>query len=343
MRLWRLLFLPPLCLFAVGCQPLGPEGDVAAVVNGYKITYDELEKYYRSQVEEMGDPPSDDQAHMLRLNVLREVIDRQIMLQKAAEKGLIAVDSEVDAKLNEYKAPYDTEEEFQQHLAERGMTLGELRAELRRQLTVEKFLNREITSKIDITKGELREYYEENRGSFNVPEQQLHLAQIVVTARSETPVPNLRNDDATDMETARAKIQMIEQRLKKGDDFATLAQNYSEDPVSTPNGGDLGFVTQSSLEKADIVLRRVVASLSPGEISPVVKTDDEFRILKLISVEPAGQRDFEAPRVQQTIRENLRNRKDQLLKTAYLEVARNEAKVKNFYAQRIVREFGAGG
>ena len=328
-----------LLLAAAGCQSGSSEG-VAAVVNGYKITYAELEQYYQSQVERAQAPSSDDEQKMLRLNLLREVIDRQIMLQRAEKLGLMAVDSEVESRLKEYRSPYDSDAAFEAYLKGRGMTLEDLKTELRRTLTIEKLFNKEVTSRISVDDAELKEFYEENKASFNLPEQQVHLAQILVTAKPEVPVPNLRNDDARDAETAQAKIEMIAQRLQNGADFAELAQNLSEDPVSTPSGGDLGFIPQSSLERADLTLRRVVASLSPGEISPVIKTGDEFRIIRLISVEPAGQRDFSDPRVQQTLRETLINRKDQLLKAAYLEVARNEAKVENHLAEKVVKDFG---
>jgi peptidyl-prolyl cis-trans isomerase SurA len=68
----------------------------------------------------------------------------------------------------------------------------------------------------------------------------------------------------------------------------------------------------------------------------VLRTQDGYRILKVISREPAGQRELADPKVQQTIRETLINRKDQLLKAAYYEVARNEAKVVNYFANRII-------
>ena len=81
-----------------------------------------------------------------------------------------------------------------------------------------------------------------------------------------------------------------------------------------------------------IDLKKMMSSLSPGQTSGIIPTPEGFRILKVISKEPAGQRDQKDPRVQQTIRETLLNRKDQLLKAAYYEVARNEAKVTNYLA-----------
>ena len=313
--------------------------NVAASVNGYNITHEQLEKYYRSQAQGLAEKPAEEQASLMKLNLLREMIDNQIMLQRAEKLGLMAVDSDVDAKLAELKAPY-TQEEFERQLKERGLTLEEMKTELRRTLSIQKLFNKEITAKIAISDAEVRAFYDANKANFNLAEPQVHLGQILVTSVPDPQIRNLRNDKARNDEEARKKIQMLEARLKKGEEFATLAQNFSEDPNSAPNGGDLGFIPQSALQKADSELRRVVALLQPGETSPVVPTPQAWRIIKLYSREPAGQREFSDPRVQQTVRETLLNRKDQLLKAAYYETARNEARVVNHLAQRLAAEAG---
>ena len=123
--------------------------------------------------------------------------------------------------------------------------------------------------------------------------------------------------------------------MKQGEDFAVVASNFSEDPNSAQNGGDLGFVPESALEKANAELRKAVMAMSPGQITPIIHTSEGYRILKVMSKEPAGQRELSDPRVQQNIREILRNRKDQLLRAAYYEIARNDAKVVNYFAQSV--------
>ena len=104
----------------------------------------------------------------------------------------------------------------------------------------------------------------------------------------------------------------------------------------------MGFVTQSALEKAPPNLRRAVAALQPGDFSPVVETDGEFRILHLISVEPAGQREFDAPSVQEAIRGVLANRKEQVLRLVLYETERNQAEIRNHLADEIASEYGLG-
>jgi peptidyl-prolyl cis-trans isomerase SurA len=316
------------------CNRAAP-ANVAASVNGRPITYADVDKQYEAQ---FGGPAGDrsvgDQAAIQKLEVLRTLIDNEIMLQRAEKLGLMAVESDVEAKFTELKAPY-TQEEFQKQLAARKMTTDDLKAQLRRDLSIQKLFNKEITSQITITDKDITDFYNSNKASFNLAEPQIHMAQILVTPGVDN-VRNLKNDDAQDDEQARKKIQSIEARLKQGEDFAMLAQNYSEDPNSTQNGGDLGFIPESALEKANVDLRQTLMSLRPGQITPVLKTAEGFRILRLITREPAGQRDLSDPKVQQTIRETLINRKDQLLKAAYYEMSRNDAKVVNYFVNTIV-------
>ena len=166
-----------------------------------------------------------------------------------------------------------------------------------------------------------------------------------------TPAPNPQahnqNDKAQNEAEARKKIQMIANRLDSGDDFATLAMKYSEDPETSGNGGDLGTVQESGLKGTDPATRDAVMKLKPGQYSTVIAVVNPatrqavgYRIVKLVSKEPAGQREFGDPRVQQAIRSQLHDRREQLLKAAYYEVLRDTAKVENFYAKKVLDSNG---
>lgn len=317
----------------VGCKK-SPPANVAATVNNRPITYSDLEREYQAQFPSSSPGESSDQTSIQKLEVLRTLIDNEIMLQRAEKQGLMATDADVEAKLNQVKAPY-TQEEFQRQLDARKMTMQDLRTKFRRDLSVDKLFNKEITSRITITDRDVTDFYNSNKPSFNLAEPQIHMARIMVTPHPDPNARNLKNDKAQTEDQARKKIAMLDARIRQGEDFAMLAQNYSEDPNSTPNGGDLGFIPESALEKANVELRKLVMELHPGQCSRIIRTQEGYQILKVISKEPAGQRELNDPRVQQTIRETLLNRKDQLLKAAYFEVARNEAKVVNYFATGI--------
>jgi len=327
--------VPLICcaLLASSCSSSIAPG-VAATVNGRPIYYTEIDSNYKSQFPAQGEGENEDQIQLRRIEVLGSLIDNEIMFQRAEKASLVATDADVTARLTEMKAPYTTEE-FDKQLKDWGLTLDQLKERIRKDESVKKLFNKEISSKINISDADVSSFYNANRGSFNLPEPQVHMAQILVTPHVDTNVRNLKNDKAKNDAEARQKIQALEARLKQGEDFATLAQNYSEDPQSTPNGGDLGFLAESALDKSSPELKRLVLSMRPGSISPIIPSQDGYRILKVISKEPAGQRELGDPRVQQTIRETLLSRKDQLLKSAYYGVARNEARVMDYMAIKI--------
>lgn len=308
--------------------------NVAALVNGRPVTYPELDRAIAAQFPNNNLKASDDQTTQLRLDTLRALIDNEIMLQRAGRQGLLASDADVEAKFNELKTPY-TQEQFQKLLSQRRMNVDDLKAQIRRDLSVQKLFNKEIGSHISISDGDVASFYNSNKGTFNLAENQVRLAQILVTGRADPNVHNLKNDKAQTDEQARNKIQMIQLRVRQGEDFGTLAQNYSED-ASASNGGDLGFVPESTLDKANPDLRRLILDMTPGQVSQVIHTPEGYRLIKLISKEPAGQRELSDPRVQENIRRELFQRKDQLLRSAFYEVARSEAKVTNYYAQSVL-------
>jgi peptidyl-prolyl cis-trans isomerase SurA len=329
-------FAPACALIGLSSCHKAPPAGVAAMVDGHAITYGQLDKTYKSQYGNAPENANPDLVKSQRLELLGSLITNQIMLQEAEKLGLQAVDADVDAELNRMKAPY-TKEEFDKQLAGRNMTVDDLKTEVRQKLTVDKLIAKEITSHITITDADVANFYNANKASFNLAEPQVHLAQIVVTPMPDSNVRNLKNSKAQNPAEAEQKIKDIERRIKeRGEDFATLAQNYSEDPNTAPNGGDMGFIPESTLEKANTDLRRMVMSLQPGTVSPIIHTQGDYRILKLIAKEPAGQRDLNDPRVQENIRENLRNSADQVLRNAYYEVARNRSKVENYLALSIV-------
>jgi len=328
------------------CQRKGSSPDVMARINGREITRAEVEKYFDNQTSGAPQQPTGEQASSLRLSILRQLIDDEILMQRAEKLGLLATDEEVNRRLNEIKAPY-TKEEFDKRLEAKKISLDDFKRDLRRSLTVDKVLNREITSKINITDQDITSYYNAHKSEFNLIEPQYHLAHILVTTAPNPQVHNLKNDKARNEAEARKKIQTLLNRLDSGEDFATLAMNYSEDPETASNGGDLGFTPESSLKGTDPATRDAISKLKPGQYSsiiPVVNPTTHqlfgYRIVKLIAKEPAGQRDLNDPRVQQAIREQLRDRREQLLKAAFYEEIRDQARVENFYAEQILSQAG---
>jgi peptidyl-prolyl cis-trans isomerase SurA len=313
--------------------------EVWAEVNGHPIYRDEVESYYRRRVSSASGPVSDEQALSLKLNLLNELIDNQLLVQRAAELRLVVPEAEVDHRIAELQSPYSAEA-FQKKLADDGLTPAGLREQVQQSLLVRKLLDREIHSRLKISPAEIGAYYQRNKARFDVLETRYHLAQILVTPAREGKLQNARRSDAVGRLEAERKVRMIEGQLRSGADFAQLAGEYSEDSATASGGGDMGFVPASTLA-ADTKLRDGVGLLHVGQVSGAIRDGEgNFHILKLLGREDAGQRSLSDPQVQRTIRDTLLGQREELLKAAYLEDLRNRAKVKDDLARRTVDSAG---
>jgi peptidyl-prolyl cis-trans isomerase SurA len=212
-------------------------------------------------------------------------------------------------------------------------------------LTETKLMNKEIESKINITDAQIAAFYAAHKADFDLIEPQYHLAQIVVTTAPAQQSPNLQGEKPANDGDAKRKIDAAYSQLESGVDFATVAVNLSEDPNTASNGGDMGFVRESQL-KADTEVYDAISKLKPDQFTDAIPEYDSghkvagYAIFKLISREPAGQRELNDPRVQQAIHQSLHDSQKQLLQTAYLETLTDGAKVRNFLAEQILKQTG---
>lgn len=331
-------------IFVTGCHH-SHDPNVVASVNNKPIMKDDVDMLYKQMLGDSSQEPSTEQADIMRLNAVQSLIKQEVLMQRAAKLHLTASDEEVQAKLEEIKAPY-TQEEFQQKLDQQHMTLAKLKDQIRRNKTEEKLFNKEINSKINITDADITNYYNAHKVAFNVPEPQYHLAEIVVTS---IPAPkqqagNLQNSKATNDAEAKRKIDMIRNRIGSGEDFGMLAANFSESPSNAQSGGDMGVISESQLKThADVYA--AISKLKPGQVTSVLPVYDTpgskravgYAIYKLLDKESAGQHDLNDPRVQQAIRKQLRDARSQLLQNAYIEMLQDQARVVNYYAENIFK------
>jgi peptidyl-prolyl cis-trans isomerase SurA len=343
-RLLSALLISTFALVA-GCHK-GPQDGVVATVNGKPILRTEVDKVYAAQLANnpQQQTPSPDQVAALKLNILRELITEEIVEQRAAKQNLTATDAEVDGKLAEMKAPY-TEEQFNARLTASNRTLDDLKRDLRRSLTIDKLLNKEINSRITVTDSDVSNYYNAHKAEFDLIEAQYHLAQIQVTDQGPQQTTNLQNNKAASDDDARKKIQALKNRIDAGEDFGALAMNFSERADTAPNGGDMGFVTESQMKQSDPATYAAIMKLKAGQTTDILPLIDPsthkavgYSIYKLISRDAAGQRDLSDPRVQQAIRQQLHDSRSQLLKSAYFEMLHDQAKIENFLAEQVFRD-----
>jgi len=330
LALLGLALLSPLALAGCAARGGGPGPGVLATVNGQPVHQVELDQLYAQQTAgAASDSPAPlpaAQALQLKLTLLNQLIDRHILLQYAARTGIIADPTKLTQEM-------DVGRVRQPNLAE-----AALRQQATDTLVLNQLMQREVASKVQVTDAEVEDFYKQNLASFHLPEPQYHVLEILVTSKP-APVTNLAEDKAATPAAARKKIDMLRQRLesKAPPDFAALAQQYSEDSATASSGGDLGLIPQSVLlTQTPAPLRQAILALQPGQISPVVSADGSYYLLKLVGIEPAGLRPLSDPQVRQSIHDLLANAREQVLQTAFLTVARDQAQVVNYFAQKVL-------
>jgi peptidyl-prolyl cis-trans isomerase SurA len=335
-------FIPVALLAFAGCNRT-PSADVVATVNGHAIMRADLDHMYQAQLAQaQGQQSSPEEADSLRLSSVHELIDEEILVQRAAKMNLTATPEEVDAQVNKMKAAY-TDDQFAAQLKASNRTLDEVKHDVRQSLTIEKLLNKEIRSKVTVSDADVTNYYDNHKAEFDVVEPTYRLAVIRVTSVPSSQPANLQGSKATTDAEAKRKVQALKNRLDSGEDFGTIAANFSEDPNTAPSGGDMGYVRESVL-RSDPTVGAALLKLKVGQVSDIFPLLDEqtkkpvgYSIYKLLEREPAGQREISDPVVQQHIHDLLRNSRSQLIQNAYFEMLRDQAKVENFFAENIFK------
>ncbi|HEX3472021.1 MAG TPA: SurA N-terminal domain-containing protein [Silvibacterium sp.] len=300
--------------------------EAAATVNGRVITRSELDRACAGQSNGTSQTLQISEAGLCKLSALNGLINEEILQQQAEKLHIAATEDDIESRLIEMKAPY-TEEEFADYLKHQGVTINELKREIGRSQSQENLLNKEINLRITVTDADIASYYQAHASEFNLPEQYFHLAKIVVNTDS-------------DPANALKKIATILDLLHSGQDFSVVAEKYSDDKETSPKGGDMGMVPESALKGYPAVYE-AISKRQSGQFTDVIPIRENststnvtrYVIVKIIETVSAGQHKLADPRVQQRIRSELHQRRSELLTTAYLEILRSKAHVRNYLAE----------
>lgn len=324
---------------AAGCQrkPAAVSADTWATVDGRPITRDDVEKAFR-RTQDNAATLSAEEAMTLKLSLLNEMIVQDLLLTKARALKIDVPDTEVDAAYTEAKKNL-SDEAFDAELKKRNLGAADMKDGLKREMIAKKLMDQEVVSKVSVTDQDVTDFYNANRAQFTVAEESYRIAQIVVTPERAAQPANRTGNDATTPQEAAFKVRMITERLKAGVRFSDVAADYSEDPESAPRGGDLGLVPMSALKQAPEALRNAVIGKTPGSVN-LVTAGGIYTLVLVIAHEQAGERGLSTPGVKEGITQTLKDRKEQLLRTAYLSAVRGDAVVVNHLARRIVEGNG---
>jgi peptidyl-prolyl cis-trans isomerase C len=207
--------------------------------------------------------------------VLDGVIARRLLIQEAKTAKIPVPPAEVEARLEELRKRFPNPEEFKKAIASQGLTEERLRAELSDQLLVQKLITTQILPSVIVDDQTAKAFYDQNQAQMKQPERR-HLRHILIRAEEKAP--------AADKAKAKAKADELLGRIKKGEDFAKLATENSEDPGSKPRGGDLSWISPGQTVPP---FEQAAWALKPNEVSPVVETAFGFHIIQMLERQDA--------------------------------------------------------
>ena len=195
------------------------------------------------------------------------------------------------------------------------LTEAIIKSQIEHGLTIQSFIDREFIQKIEIPDEEVRSFYDKNLDQFRQPEQ-VRASHILIKSDPK--------DDQQKKAASRKQAEDIREKLNKGEDFAKLAEKYSQGPTSV-NGGDLGFFGRGKMVKA---FEEVAFAMKPGEISDIVETQFGYHIIKVTDrkAETVLQYDTVRDRLREVLTQNKANEKI----GAYINELKKKADVKIF-------------
>jgi peptidyl-prolyl cis-trans isomerase SurA len=266
--------------------------DVIARVNDRIISRSDMERSIQQlAAENQQNHVPADEAEDRQKNLLRDMVDQQLLLSRAKELGLNA-DAEVIRRLDEIRKQnhLDSMEALEKAAAQQGVSFEDFKANIRNGILTQQVVRDEVGRHIQMTKGTEQAYYDAHKNEFAQPEQ-VRLSEILV------PTPA----DASDavVAQAQAKADSIAEKIKGGADFAEMAKQNSGGPTAS-QGGDLGLFKRGALAK---VLEDQTFSLPTGGVTAPIRTRQGFVILKVTDHQQAGVPAIEdiEPRIQEAI------------------------------------------
>jgi len=263
--------------------------EVLARVNGEAISKSDFEDAIRTAEQQAGTPVPPDQRDRVYRQILDQMIGYKLLTQESKARKVNIPDADVEARIISLKQQFPTEDAFKQALAQRHMTVEQIKADARQNLAISKLVDDEIAPKVAVKAEDVQSFYQQNPQNFKESEK-VHASHILISAP--------KTADAATRDKARAKAEAILKDVQSGKDFATLAKQNSEDPGSAANGGDLGFFQQGQMVPQ---FNEVAFSLKPGAVSKVVETDFGYHIIKVIEKQPGRTvpLDEAKPRIEQ--------------------------------------------
>jgi len=276
---------------------------IIAQVNGRAITEKNLEEKMKATINRMyfhrNLPP--EKEIQVKKQALEALILEELFYQEARKQNIKVDKKEINRRFDKITKRFKSRSDFKKALKKKGYTIKDFKKKIKREYLIQEAFRRNVLEKVSLTEEDLRKYYDENKSKFIKPES-INLQHILIEVRDPL--------SEASWQEAHKKITDIYNRLKKGEDFSTLARLYSED-LYRIKGGHLGEVHRGRLSPE---IEKKGFSMDKGEISQPIKTEMGYHIIKILDRREARQLAFNE------VKEKLRKE----LEEKFLTEAKNE-------------------
>jgi peptidyl-prolyl cis-trans isomerase SurA len=350
MKKLLLILVAITCLSALAAAQVVEE--IIARVNSQIITRSEFQRSKQQLVEDVKqqDAANADKLYAEReKDVLRDLIDQQLLLEKGKDLGITG-DTDLVKRLDQMRKDMklDTMEELEKAATAQGISYEDFKQNMRNQIVTQKVIGEEVGSHLSINKEAEQKFYDEHKNEMEQPES-IKLSEILVAPKKtavekppDGPVPGNPADpsaatgdaakdqeaakqaaDAAALTVAEAKANDLLKQIRGGASFEDVAKKNSDGP-SASQGGDLGVFKRGSLAKE---LEDKTFAMKAGDVTDVIRTKQGYVILKVTGHQVAGipaLKDVE-PRIQdalyyQQLQPALRAYLTKLRENAYIDI-----------------------
>jgi peptidyl-prolyl cis-trans isomerase C len=294
---------------------------VVATGKGFEIKRSQLDDAfinYNASVQASGQTIPEEQRAMVRSNLLQNLIINRILIQKATAEDNSKIGKMVDAYLAQARSNSASPEAFEARVKATGMTLAQLRDKMLEEQLCRSIRLREITNGIVITDVEIKKFYQDNPDKFQMPER-VRAAHILVSTQDPVSRQNLTPDKKKEKLKLAGELKA---RAEKGEDFAALAKQYSDDPGSKNKGGEYTFRRGQMVPEFEAA----AFSMKVNQISDPVETQYGYHVIKLLEKLPASKVDY--AKAGPDIRDYLTEKQAEKALPAYLDKLKASADVK---------------
>jgi peptidyl-prolyl cis-trans isomerase SurA len=313
--------------------------EIIARVNNEIVTRSEYVRsrdQLKQEVQQQDPANADRDFTEKQRDVLRDLIDQQLLLQKGKDLGING-DTELIKRLDEMRKQMNLEtmEDLEKAAEAQGASYEEFKQNMRNQIITQKVISNEVGQKLSMNKDEEKKFYDQHRAELEQPEQ-VRLSEILIAPKTPAkpaagadgkPAPPSEAESEAALDTAKTKAQDLLDQIHKGAKFDDLAKKYSDGP-SAKDGGDLSYFKRGTLSKE---LEDKVFALKAGGVTDVIRTKQGYVILQATDHQTAGIPTLKE--VEPRIQDALYMQKLQPALRAYLTTLREEAyiDIKNGY------------